>query len=626
MDSAHPDKRLLPLTLGAIGVVYGDIGTSPLYTLQVVFGSEASVPLDAAHVIGAASTVFWALMFVVTLKYVILILRADNRGEGGIMALTALATAAAGKASSKRGFLLMVGLFGAALFYGDSVITPAMSVVSAVEGLEIVAPQLERFVLPIALTVLVALFVVQRQGTAVVGKMFGPVLVLWFLVLAGAGLVQVAAEPRILAALNPLHALGFLHERGPLVFAAVGAIVLALTGAEALYADMGHFGRKPIQIAWLGLVLPALTLNYLGQSALLMRDPSAAQNPFFHLFPRQLLIPAVILATLATVIASQAVISGAFSMTRQAIQLGFLPRMKVVYTSALEAGQIYLPRVNWVLLVAVIAATVGFGSSSAMASAYGIAVTVTMLMTTMLTFFVISDGWGIPKPAAVLATLVFLAVDGLLVASCALKFLQGGWFPLVMGLGVFTVMSTWKRGRELLFDSLERDGLELVPFVEAMSGESFPRTPRTAVYMVANPHTVPLALMHNLKHNCVLHEQNVVLSIFFSDQPYVDDEKRIEVKRLTEAFWTVQVHYGFMEGPDVPAMLARCAADSGLDVEPMRTSYFVSRETIVPTPGEGMWSWRERLYATMQRNAGSVVEYFQLPNNAVIELGTRVQI
>jgi KUP system potassium uptake protein len=625
MDPAHPGKRLFPLTLGALGVVYGDIGTSPLYTLHEVFGPEAGVPLDAPHIVGAASAVFWALMFVVTLKYVILILRADNRGEGGIMALTALAAAAAGNTPARRSFLLLLGLFGAALFYGDSVITPAMSVVSAVEGLEIVAPHLERFVLPIAVTVLVALFVVQRQGTAVVGKLFGPVLALWFLVLAGTGLVQIMAEPRILAALNPLHALGFLRERGPLVFAAVGAIVLALTGAEALYADMGHFGRKPIQIAWLGLVMPSLTLNYLGQSALLMHDASAAQNPFFHLFPRELLLPAVILATVATVIASQAVISGAFSMTRQAIQLGFLPRMKVVYTSALEAGQIYLPRVNWVLLVAVIAATVGFGSSSAMAAAYGIAVTVTMLITTMLTFFVISSGWGLPRPLAMFATTVFLAVDFLLVTSCAMKFLQGGWFPLVMGLGVFTVMSTWKRGRHLLFESLERDGLELAPFVESLSRDQVPRAPRTAVYMVANPHTVPLALMHNLKHNCVLHEQNIVLSVFFHEEPYVDEDRRVEVHRLTDLFWSVRMHYGFMEGPDVPAMLARCA-ETGLDVEPMRTSYFVSRETIVPTPGEGMWSWRERLYAAMQRNAGSAVEYFQLPNNGVIELGTRVQI
>jgi KUP system potassium uptake protein len=625
MDKAHPEKRLLPLTLGAIGVVYGDIGTSPLYTLHEVFGGEAGVPLDAAHVIGAASAVFWALMFVVTLKYVILILRADNRGEGGIMALTALAVAAAGTNAARRGFLLMLGLFGAALFYGDSVITPAMSVVSAVEGLEIVAPHLERYVLPIAVGVLIALFIVQRQGTGVVGRLFGPVLTLWFLVLAATGLVQIVAEPRILAALDPLRALGFLRERGPLVFVAVGAIVLALTGAEALYADMGHFGRKPIQIAWLGLVLPALTLNYFGQSALLMRDPAAVQNPFFHLFSRELLVPAVILATVATVIASQSVISGAFSMTRQAIQLGFLPRMKVVYTSALEAGQIYLPRVNWVLLVAVIAAVVGFGSSSAMAAAYGIAVTVTMLMTTMLTFFVISAGWGISTPVAMFATTIFLAVDFLLVASCSLKFLQGGWFPLVMGMVVFTVMSTWKRGRQLLFESLERDGLELVPFVESISREGVPRAPRTAVYMVANPHTVPLALMHNLKHNCVLHEQNVVLSVFFHEQPTIDEEARLEVQRLTDSFWSVRVHYGFMEGPDVPAVLARCAGE-GIDVEPMRTSYFVSRETIVPTPGEGMWAWRERLYAGMQRNAGSVVEYFKLPNNAVIELGTRVQI
>jgi KUP system potassium uptake protein len=426
MDTAHGRKALLPLTLGAVGVVYGDIGTSPLYTMSTVFGPEGGVPLDAPHLVGAASTIFWALMMVVTLKYVLLILRADNRGEGGIMALTALAAKAAGKTRQQRIALLLMGVLGAALFYGDSVITPAMSVLSAVEGLEVVEPGLKRFVLPIAIGVLIGLFLVQRKGTAVVGKLFGPIIVLWFLLLAGTGVHEIVQAPAILDAFNPLHAIRFLLERGPLVFAAVGAIVLALTGAEALYADMGHFGRRPIQLAWLGLVLPALTLNYLGQAALLIRDPKAVDNPFFHLFPQGWLIPVVVLATMATVIASQAVISGAFSMTRQAIQLGFLPRMQVVFTSEHEAGQIYLPKVNWTLLLAVMCATIGFGSSSAMAAAYGIAVTVTMLITTMLTFFVVRHAWKLPIPVAWGATAVFFGFDALLVASCSSRSCRRG--------------------------------------------------------------------------------------------------------------------------------------------------------------------------------------------------------
>jgi len=625
MDSAHRRQALLPLTLGAIGVVYGDIGTSPLYTMSTVFGPEGGVPLDPQHLIGAASAIFWALMLTVTLKYVILILRADNRGEGGIMALTALATQAAGGTAKRSVVLLLLGLFGAALFYGDSVITPAMSVLSAVEGLEVVEPGLKRFVLPIAITVLIGLFVVQRKGTSVVGKLFGPVLVLWFLLLALTGLQQILQAPAVLQAFNPLRALGFLVERGPLVFAAVGAIVLALTGAEALYADMGHFGRRPIQVAWLSLVLPALALNYLGQAALLIRDPKALDNPFFHLFPQGVLIPVVMLATLATVIASQAVISGAFSMTRQAIQLGFLPRMQVVFTSAREAGQIYLPRVNWILFVAVILAAIGFGSSAAMASAYGIAVTVTMLITTMLTFFVVRNLWGLPRWLAWSGTGVFLAIDVLLVASCSTKFVQGGWFPIVLGLGIFTVMSTWKRGRELLIDSIRHDDPELLPFIQSLAQHVDQRAPRTAVFMVANPDTVPQALMHNLKHNCVLHEQNLILSVVFDERAYVEGPEAVVVTPLAEGFWRVTITYGFMNLPDIPAALKTCERH-GIDLEPMRTSYFVSRETVVPTRGDGMAQWRERLFAAMSRNAGSVVEFFKLPNNSVIELGTRVQI
>ncbi len=626
MNHAARPKALGPLALGALGVVYGDIGTSPLYTLKEVFSPQIGIPLDATHVVGATSVIFWALMFVVTLKYVLLILRADNRGEGGIMALTALAAHAAGSTARRRVVLLLLGVFGASLFYGDSVITPAISVLSALEGMEIVTPGLTRFVVPISIGVLVALFLLQRRGTATVGKLFGPIMLVWFGALAVAGAAQIVRLPEILAAFNPIHAVAFLAERGWHLFAAVGAIVLALTGAEALYADMGHFGRKPIQLAWAGVVLPSLALNYLGQGALLIRDPAALENPFFRLFPPALLVPAVIVATIATVIASQAVISGAFSMTQQAIQLGFLPRMQILFTSAREAGQIYVPRVNWTLLCAVVLAVIGFQSSSALAAAYGIAVTMTMLITTILTFFVIHYAWKLPLPVALASTAVFLVFDALLVASCALKFLDGGWFPLALGLLIFTTMATWKRGRELLVEQMTADDPELVPFVTALSHDShLQRAPRIAIYPVANADRVPQALLHNLKHNCVLHEQNVILTVKFQDVPWVPDEERVEAVQVAPDFWQVRIAYGFMNAPDVPAALERCRG-LGLDLEPMRTSYFVSRETVIPTKGAGMAHWRERLFATMVRNSGSAVEFFKLPNNGVIELGSRVQI
>lgn len=613
------------LTLGAMGVVYGDIGTSPLYTMKEIFSPATGIPLDAAHLIGAVSVVFWGLMMVVTLKYVLLILRADNRGEGGIMALTALAAKAAGKTPRRRVMLLLAGVFGAAMFYGDSVITPAISVLSAVEGLQVVAPGLKAYVLPISITVLVSLFAMQRYGTGTVGKLFGPVIVLWFAVLALVGLVQVIAQPAILAALNPLRAFDFLHAQGWHMFVAFGAIVLAFTGAEALYADMGHFGKRPIQFAWMGLVLPALTLNYMGQGALLMRNPAALENPFYRLFPESWLIPAVVLATLATVIASQAVISGAYSMTKQAMQLGLLPRMQVLHTSAKEVGQIYMPGVNWLLLAAVLLAVVGFGSSSALASAYGIAVTATMFVTTVLTFFVVRHAWGYPLPVAIAATGVFLALDLLLLIACSLKFWQGGWFPLVLGVVIFIVMATWRRGRELLLENMRRDDPELLPFITALAADDVHRIPRTAVYAVANPGTVPQALMHNLKHNRVLHEHNLILTVVFHDVPWIPFEERVRVTPLVPGFWRVEVNYGFINTPDIPKALELCPAQ-GLPVNLFETSYFLSRDIVVPTKGSGMAHWREALFALMSRNAGSVAAFFRLPNNCVIELGTRVQI
>ena len=625
-SSGHPPRQgMAALTLGAIGVVYGDIGTSPLYTVKEIFLPTTGVALNPANLIGAISAIIWALMLVVTLKYVVLILRADNRGEGGGLALTALATKAVSSKPVLRKFLLLLGVFGATLFYGDSVITPAISVMGAIEGLEIITPTLQPYVLPISLTVLLGLFMIQRYGTQAVGKIFGPIIVLWFVTLAVIGVIHIQQQPQILAALNPLNAWNFLMERGWYVFAAVGAIVLALTGAEALYADMGHFGAKPIRLAWTVLVFPSLVLNYMGQGALLMGDPTAIENPFYRLFPDSLLLPAVVLAAMAAVIASQAVISGAFSMTKQAIQLGFLPRMTVRYTSAREVGQIYLPAVNWALLAGVVAAVLLFGSSSALAGAYGIAVTLTMMITTVLTFFVVRDGWKLPAPLAIGATLFFLAFDLLLVAGCAIKFFDGGWFPLALGLLLFLLMSTWARGRQLLMASIQRDGLELGPFIEGLSHSGANRAFRTAVYAVANPDTVPQALLHNLKHNQVLHETNVILTVKFEEIPWVAESERITLQQLAPGFWRVSLHYGFMDQLDVPNALSQCEA-KGLRIPTFETSYFLSRETVVPTPGAGMSHWRERMFATMSRNAGGVAEFFCLPDNAVVELGTRVQI
>ena len=627
-DTATHKAGWAALTLGAIGVVYGDIGTSPLYTVKEIFSPATGVPLDAVHLVGAVSCIFWALMLVVTLKYVLLILRADNHGEGGGLALTALAAqAVAGRPRLAHG-LLLLGVLGATLFYGDSVITPAISVLGAMEGLEVATPALKPYVVPLSLAILVALFAVQRLGTAAIGRLFGPVIVLWFATLAASGVWHIVQQPAILAALNPLNGLQFLADRGWHVLAAVGAIVLALTGAEALYADMGHFGRKPIQWAWTGLVLPALALNYLGQGALLMRDPAALDNPFFRLFPPALIWPAVGLATLAAIIASQAVISGAYSMTRQAMQLGFLPRLAVRQTSAHAQGQIYMPAVNWLLLAGVLAAVLGFGSSSALAGAYGIAVTLTMLITTLLAYFVVRTGWGLPRGAALAATVFFVSVDVLLVAGCAIKFFDGGWMPLALAALLFGLMSTWHLGRQLAVKAIRRDGLDLAGFVQGLQHDDVPRAARTAVYAVADPDTVPQALLHNLKHNQVLHQTNLVLTVRFAPQPWVPAEQRVQAEALGPGFWRVTVHYGFMDEPDLPAALALLRLPDQPDWrhEPAATSWFLSRATIVPTPGPGMAAWRERLFAAMSRNAGSAADYFRLPDNAVVELGTRVQI
>ena len=613
------------ITLAALGVVYGDIGTSPLYAFQEIFRPATGVALNASNITGAVSAIFWALMLVVTFKYVLLILRADNRGEGGVLALSALAAQSTEKYPRLRYWLLLLGLFGATLFYGDSVITPAISILGAMEGLSVVTPTLTPFVVPITLGILLGLFIVQRKGTGAVGKVFGPLMILWFSVLAISGVVHVVHEPQILAALNPLCAVQFLMERGWFVLAVFGAVVLALTGVEALYADMGHFGRKPIQWAWLGMVMPALALNYLGQGALLLRDASAVSNPFYNLFSTEFLWPAVIIATIAAIIASQAVISGAYSMTRQAIQLGFLPRMSVQHTSANESGQIYLPAVNWVLLIGVIAAVLLFKTSAGLAGAYGIAVTLTMMITTILTFFVMVHRWKLPKLIVSILIGFLLLVDLALVIGCMIKFFDGGWFPLVLGGMLFLVMTTWRRGREIVLTTIQKEGVDLQTFINDLNAADIQQAARVAVYPVADSSTVPQALLHNLKHNQVLHERNIILTVRFADAPWVEQSERVAVENLGKNFWRVTLYFGFMEIPDVPNSLKLCEV-FGLIIPLFQTTYFLSRETIVTTPGSGMVKWRESLFATMSRNAGGVVEFFRLPDNAVVELGTRVQI
>jgi KUP system potassium uptake protein len=613
------------LILGAVGVVYGDIGTSPLYTVKEVFSSSTGILPTPENIIGAISCIFWALMFVVTLKYVILVLRADNKGEGGIIALLALAISSIGDKSQKKQALLMLGAFGAALFYGDSVITPAISVLSAIEGLEVVTHDFNKFVLPLSMVILVSLFLMQRYGTDTVGKLFGPIILIWFLTLGFIGCTHIIHNPQILSTLNPINALNFLINQNSHLFLAIGAIVLALTGAEALYADMGHFGRKAIQIAWAFLVIPSLILNYLGQGALLLQHPEFSENPFFLSFPKEWIWPAVILATLATVIASQAVISGAYSMTRQAIQLGLLPRMRIIYTSATESGQIYMPMINWLLLIAVLVATISFGSSSALASAYGIAVTATMLITTILTFFVIKNGWRYPLWFSVGVTWIFCVVDLILLASCSIKFLQGGWFPLALGFALLIVMYTWKRGRNLLIKNIQETDPDLLPFISQFDENLIQKVERTAVYLVSSTKTVPQALMHNLKHNKVLHEKNILVTVIYHEVPFIKAKDRIEVEKLTQYFWKITLHFGFMDSPNVPLSLNEVCLD-GIVIDPFSTSYFVSRETIVPSIESSMPYWQEQLFAAMSRNAGSVVGYFNIPSNSVIELGTRVHI
>ncbi len=623
-STTFDQSRLGGLALAALGVVYGDIGTSPLYALKEVFGSpHHPVPITPENVLGILSLVFWALMAVVSGKYVSFITRADNLGEGGIMALMALALRQQKPGSIGRNVIVILGLFGAALFYGDGVITPAISVLSAVEGLGIVTPALERFVIPLALVVLVALFVIQRHGTASVGRLFGPVMMLWFATLAVLGLANIVAAPGVLRALNPGWAMQFFVANPGLGFLSLGAVVLVLTGGEALYADMGHFGRRPIQIAWFGMVLPALLINYFGQGALLLTNPAGVTNPFYLLAPGWALYPLVILATMATVIASQAVISGAFSLTLQAMQLGYLPRFQVRHTSESEMGQIYLPAINWLLLAAVIALVLGFKSSSNIAAAYGIAVTGTMLITNLLVFVVARELWGWKLVPTLLCITPFVVIDFAFFSANSIKILAGGWFPLAFGLGVFVLMATWKRGRELLHAKLGQDAIDLAPFIASLALGGATRVPGTAVFMTGRPQGVPRAMLHSLKHYKVLHERMVIVTIRIFDVPHVPEIDRVEVADLGESFWQVTVQYGFKDEPDLPAALALCA-HFGLEFEMMDTSFFLGRETLIPRRSREMAYWRVLLFALMFRNASSLTAFFKIPSNRVVELGSQV--
>jgi KUP system potassium uptake protein len=617
-------SSLAALTLGAIGVVYGDIGTSVLYAIKEIFGS-GHVPFTHANVYGVLSIVFWTLTVIVSLKYVTLVLRADNGGEGGLIAMLALASQAVKDRPELRKWLLAIGIFGTSLFYGDGVITPAISVLSAVEGLEVVSPAFKQYVVPITLVVLFVLFFVQKRGTGGIGKFFGPITVLWFLSIAVLGVSHIVGHPEILGALSPHHALRFMWEQPGTTFIILGAVVLCVTGGEALYADMGHFGKKPIRLAWFAIVMPCLTLNYFGQGALLLENPDAVKNPFFNMAPDWALLPLVGLATMATVIASQALISGAFSVTKQAIQLGYLPRLNIRHTSVHDTGQIYIPFVNWGLFTAIVLAVVMFKSSSNLAAAYGIAVTLDMLITTVLTFFVIRYGWKYPLALCVAATGWFFVVDLAFFSSNLLKLFAGGWFPLLIGGVVFTLMMTWKQGRALMARAQQAEAIELDSFLEAVFMAPPVRVAGTAVFLTADTGTVPNALLHNLKHNKVLHEQNLFVTVRSHERPWIGLDKRLEIRPLGHDCWEVVIHYGFKNDPDVPKAL-ELMRGRGCELEPMLTSYFLSRDLVVPKLGEGMALWREKLFAQMHHNAGAAAEFLNLPNNAVIELGSKLEI
>jgi len=613
------------LTISAVGIVYGDIGTSPLYTMQTIFSDEYGVALTHANILGVVSLILWGLFIVVALKYVTLILRADNRGEGGIMSLMALALESVGKKSRWNFILLVLGLFGAALFFGDAVITPAISVISAIEGLKVAAPGLVSYVVPITVVVLITLYSFQHKGTSGIGKLFGPVMLVWFAALAVMGVINIVKAPVILIALNPIYAINFLFQQGWVAFVALGAVVLAFTGAEALYADMGHFGRKPIRYAWFGVVLPALMLNYLGQGGLLLSNPAAVVNPFYHQLGSWSIYPLVLLATLAAVIASQATISGTYSMTKEAISLGLLPRLAIIHTSVKEIGQIYIPMVNWVQLVVVLAAVIGFGSSAQLAAAYGIAVTATMLITTILTFFVIRYSWKYNIFLCIFSTGFFFIIDVTFFSANILKIMHGGWFPLVLGAFMMTVMLTWHRGRELIFQNLRSHAIPLNDFLTSLFMSPPPRVGGTAIFLRGASEGVPHALLHNLSHNKILHDRVIFLTVHNQEIPWVPFNERVRVTALGDECYQLDVFYGFKNEPDIPQAL-ELAATKGLKFEIMETSFFVTRQTIVSRPEHEMSAWREWLFVMMSRTARDAADYYHIPSNRVIEVGSQVEI
>ena len=624
-NESETKRRLAALALGAIGVVYGDIGTSPLYTLQTTLSHDGMRPTPES-IYGVLSLIFWAQILVVSLKYVVFIMRADNKGEGGIMALMALAQRSVREQPKLRWVLAILGIFGASLFYGDGVITPAISVLSAVEGVKVAAPSLAHWVVPVTAVILFILFAMQRHGTARVGSVFGPVMVVWFIVIALLGMHLIVKNPQVLWAINPMHGLRFFFTHGMQAFIALGGVVLALTGAEALYADMGHFGKRPIRLAWFSFVLPALVINYFGQGALLLAHPDAIDNPFFKMVPAFLLYPMIGLATVATVIASQAVISGAFSMTREAMSLGYSMRMQVVHTSREMSGQIFVPWVNSFLLVMVLVAVFGFRSSDSLSAAYGIAVTGTMTITTLLALVVARYQWHWNPIAVISAGVLFLTIDLSFLGANLIKVEYGGWFPLVLGLGVFVLMTTWRRGRELVVREIKQGGLALAPFIANISEHPPLRVPGTAVFLTANQNAVPHALLHNLKHNKVLHERNVMLTVDMLETPVADPGERIHITAMGNEFFGLELRFGFAEDPNIPLALSMCSS-ANLPFDLMDTTFFLSRENIVADKRRpGMVLWRDKLFAFMARNAVPATAFFQIPGNRLIELGAQVEI
>ncbi len=627
MSSTTGNKtKLSALTLAALGVVFGDIGTSPLYTMKEVFSVGVHpVPLNEVNMFGILSLIVWALIMVVSVKYVAFIMRADNRGEGGIMALLALASHNAAGDAKKQHTIMLLGILGACMFYADGMITPAISVLSAVEGLEVAAPVLHPLILPVTLLVLFILFWAQNKGTALVGAFFGPIMLLWFTVLGVLGIQGIMQNPSILQALNPIYAFNFFSVSPWIAFVALGAVVLAVTGAEALYADMGHFGRLPIRLAWFGFVLPALILNYFGQGALILQDPESVKNPFYLLAPEWMLYPLIVLATMAAVIASQAVITGAFSVSRQALQLGYLPRMHVAHTSESEEGQIYMPRVNWGLMLGVMALVLSFKSSGNLAAAYGIAVTGDMVITTLLAGIVFHHIWGWSKLRTGMLVALFLVVDVAFFSANVLKIPDGGWVPLVIGIFIFTLMLTWKTGRNMLYSMLKNEAMAIDPFIEAVGAHPPLRVSGTAIFMTPNLDGVPHAMLHNLKHNKVLHEKMVLLTVKFLDYPHTSNEERVTVEDLPNEFYRVTVRYGFKDEPDLPRDLVLCA-EQGLVLDAMDTSFFVGKEILIASNASGMAFWRKKIFIGLFRSAETITNQFKLPPNRVVELGSQLKI